>query len=96
MLSWAKDAWEKIIEKHQEPEEVTIKGWVAREQFGNIRFGTQKPIKGKEQWFFNIPCWIIDLPYSEFKNHFDSVQWPDEEPTPVTILIRQGYDSYND
>ena len=87
LLSWAKDAWEKIIGKHKE-EEVTLKGWVVREQYGNLRFGTEKPVKGVGQWFFIAPCWISELPYFEFKKPFPSVHWSDEEPTPATITIK--------
>ena len=86
LLSWAKDAWEKIIGKH--PEEVTIKGWVARDKDNSLSLYKFRPVKGKEQWSFNTPCWIIDIPYFEFKNHFPSVQWSDEEPTQVTITIK--------
>ena len=88
LLSWAKDAWEKITGKHQHQKEVSIKGWAVREQYGTLRFGTQKPIKGKEQWSFNIPCWIFEPPYYECNGSFDNVQWSDEEPTPATISIK--------
>ena len=84
---WAKEVWEKIT-GHKEEEEVTIKGWVVREQCGTLRFGTQMPINGKDHWSFNTPCWIVDLPYFELKNRFNNVKWSDEEPTHCEITIK--------
>ena len=81
LLSWAKDAWEKIIGKH--PEEVTIKGWVARDKNKSIWFYTDTPIRNIKQC-----CWYGGGCSCLHQEDFPSVQWSDEEPTQVTITIK--------
>lgn len=81
LLSWAKDAWEKIIGKH--PEEVTIKGWVARDKNKAIWFYTDTPIRNIKQC-----CWYGVGCSQLLQEDFPSVQWSDEEPTQVTITIK--------
>ncbi len=82
LLFWAKDTWEKIIGKH--PEEVTIKGWVARDKDNCLRFYNEKPQKGLGYWKMPVPT----ICYSMYEKHFPSVKWSDEEPTPATITIK--------
>ena len=83
LLSWAMDAWEKIIRKH--PEEVTIKGWLARDADNVLDFYTRKPIKNFNYWAMLYPtrCYSLGI-----RNDFPSVQWSDPESTPATITIK--------
>lgn len=83
LLSWAKDAWEKIIGKN--PEEVTIKGWVVKDLDDHITFGTQKPIVDCCIIRFP-PCWKTRLPAYEEAELTDSCELC--EPTPATITIK--------
>lgn len=84
LLSWAKDAWEKITGKHKE-EEVTIKGWMARNADNALAFYTRKPIKNFDYWAMLYPttCFLMGI-----RNDFPSVQWSDPEPTPCEITIK--------
>ena len=84
LLSWAKDAWEKITGKHQQQEEVTIKCWIARDQDNCLRFFSEKPYKGLGYWKMPVPT----ICYHIHSYNFPSVQWSDPEPTPATITIK--------
>lgn len=90
LLSWAKDAWEKITGKHKE-EEVTLKGWVARDE-SNILclfhgIAPEKDDNGK-LWLGGDPVFLDNASFS-------SVQWSDPEPTlcEITIKIKKNYDN---
>ena len=85
LLSWAKDAWEKITGKHKE-EEVTTKGWVARDKDGFLCLYTVKPwrIMGSNSWHTGTIPSDAKIP----AKYFPSVQWSDPEPTPGEITIK--------
>ena len=89
LLSWAKDAWEKIIGKHEE--EVTIKGWVARDEKDILcLFHGITPEKDD-----NGKLWLGCNPMFLDNTSFSSVQWSDQEPTPceITIKIKKNHDN---
>ena len=81
MLSWAKDVWEKIT-GHKE-EEVTIKGWIARDEDG-LFFFTEKPYKSSYEWSLQGG----DVRIVPRKLLFPSIRWEDPEPTPCEITIK--------
>lgn len=79
---WAKEVWEKITGKKEE--EVTIKGWVARDSDKHLYFYSVQPQKDEIQWIGGL-CFGFYIP-----RDFDifDVQWSDEEPTPCEITIK--------
>ena len=83
LLSWAKDAWEKITGKHQHQEEVSIKGWVARDRDGTLFLYTSTPNMNRKR-----SCWYGPGCTTLSQEDFPSVQWSDPEPTPATITIK--------
>lgn len=81
MLSWAKDVWEKITGKKEE--EVTIKGWVARDESEMLFFFTEKPRK------CGLGIWRSQNFFGEVSGvHFPSIRLEDTEPTPCEITIK--------
>ena len=83
LLSWAKGAWEKIKGKQQE--EVTIKGWVARDRSGDLFIYTVKPHRENVEWnAYSFKCSCVALP----SIYFPSVTWKDDKPTPCEITIK--------
>ena len=60
-----------------------IEAWVARDKDGEISMYENKPFKDEraEQWSFG--GWWDFLP----ENWFPEVQWSDEEPTKVKLVI---------
>ena len=83
LLSWAKDAWEKITEKHQHQDEVTIKGWVARDRNGSLFLYTSTPNRNMKH-----SCWFGSGCTPLFQEDFPSVQWSDFGPTLASITIK--------
>lgn len=85
ILQWGQHMADRILHrKHQEPEEVTIKGWVARNKYGALFiFFKRKPEKIIERG-----CWFGDPNYIIIQGELPSVQWSDPEPTPATITIK--------
>lgn len=86
LREWAHKTWEKITGKHQE--EITIKGYLVGEWYGNAKFGTEKPVKRGREWRFEIPCFWVEMPYTisrELKADF----LDRDNPTPATITIKK-------
>lgn len=84
LREWAHETWEKITGKHQE--EITIKGWLARDKDGSLCLYTVKPwrITGSNRWHTGTTPADAKIPMK----YFPSVQWSDPEPTPATITIK--------
>lgn len=82
ILHWGQQMAEKIFHrKHQE--EVTIKGWVARDRDGTLFLYTGTPSMDRERTLWYGPeCTTL------LRKDFPSVQWSDPEPTPATITIK--------
>lgn len=93
LLSWAKDAWEKIIRKHKE-EEVTLKGYLVGEWYGNAKFGTEKPVKRGLEWRFETPCFWVEMPYHISKElKADFLDKDNPTPCEITIKIKKNHDN---
>ena len=60
--------------------------WLARDKDGELIMYEREPFKDKlaEQWTHG--GWFEFLP----KNWFPDVQWSDEEPTKVKLVINNG------
>ena len=60
-----------------------IKAWISRDKDGDLVMYEDKPFKDKlaGQWAFG--GWFEVLP----KDWFPEVQWSDEEPTKVKLII---------
>ena len=60
--------------------------WVARDNDGELIMYEREPLKDKlaEQW--TLGGWFGFLP----ENLFPEVQWSDEEPTKVKLVINNG------
>lgn len=84
ILAIGKEIANKIFHK-KKVEEVTIKGWIARNTDNVLAFYTRKPIKNFDYWAMLYPttCYLLGI-----RNDFPSVQWSDPEPTPATITIK--------
>ena len=68
----------------EEPEEVTIDGWVARDKDGEIFFYRDKPIRDNSFWYDSLPeGGYFGLP----RDFFPDVTW-ESEPLDVTIAIK--------
>ena len=78
---WAKEVWEKIT-GHKE-EEMTIKGWLARDKNKELLFYTKKPRKSSYEW--SLQGGDVNIMSREL---FPSIRWEDPEPTPCEITIR--------
>lgn len=64
--------------------ETTIKAWLARDKNGRLYlFYFEKPTKGETIWHTDGYCekLITDI--------FPQVKWEDEEPTELTIKIKE-------
>lgn len=84
ILQWGQHMADRILHrKHQEPEEVTIKGWVARDRDGTLFLYTSTPNMNRKR-----SCWYGPGCTTLFQEDFPSVQWSDPEPTPATITIK--------
>ena len=61
--------------------------WLARDANNELYLFIDKvpPKKKREKWTGRIFSTIIDIP----KRHFHQVQWSDEEPTKVKIVIEK-------
>lgn len=85
LLSWAKDVWEKIKGKQQQQEEVTIKGWLARDENGWLFFYKEKPNKGSWEWHARG---VDDLHAVQREIDTLPIAWSDEEPTPCEVIYK--------
>lgn len=86
ILSVGREIANKIFHK-KKVEEVTIKGYIVGEWYGNAKFGTEKPVKRGCEWRFETPCFWIEMPYTiskELKADF----LDRDTPTPATITIK--------
>lgn len=79
ILQFGREIADKFFhKKHQE--EVTIKGFVARDRDGKLYLYDRTAIKYNNKWVYGAFFLPIDL--------FPQVKWEDEEPTPVEITIK--------
>lgn len=79
ILQFGKEIADKFFhKKHQE--EMTIKGFVARDRDGKLCIYEERPIRYNEIW--------IGGRFLLIDNLFPQVKWKDEEPTPVEITIK--------
>jgi len=72
-----------------EKNEITLKGWVARDKDTNLYLFDfdDKPYKKREVWV-NDDYYRNDESIWLPPNKFPEVKWEDEEPTPATITIK--------
>ena len=83
ILEWGHEMADIIFHKKKDEKEVTINGWVTRNEgsvWVMITPWAHKPKKLEHKWersYTNIRS--LDLP---------SVKWEDEEPTPCEITIK--------
>lgn len=83
ILEWGYEMADKIF--HKKKDEMTIKGWIARDLNGFIYYYSVKPRKSicSHQWHTDTSQSLLRLP----NYMFPSVKWGDEEPTPCKITI---------
>lgn len=67
----------------EESEEVTIDGWVARDEDGDIYVYKGKPTKEEDYWLDDDAASIVLLPIT----YFPSLTW-ESDPLEVTITIK--------
>ena len=62
--------------------------WLARDANNELYLFIDevRPKKKREKWTGRIFSTIIEIP----KRHFPQVQWSDEEPTKVKLVINNG------
>ena len=59
--------------------------WIARDVDGTLFLFTQKPSKMNDRWAGILGTMRGDLP----RTMFPEVQWSDEEPTKVKLIIEK-------
>ena len=79
ILQFGKEIADKFFHKKHR-EEVTVKGFVARDRDGKLFLYEGKPIRYNNKWVGGALFHPIDL--------LPQVKWEDKEPTPVEITIK--------
>ena len=63
---------------------MSMEMWLARDENGNLYLHDTKPTKDKKRGIWeSLELW----PYLIYPDSFQEVQWLDEEPTKVKIVI---------
>lgn len=78
-LEHAREIVSRIFHGHKD--EVTIKGWVARDKGGVPAFYTTTPRKTDWGWGWLGLFYLM-------KDEFPSVKWEDDEPTEAELTIK--------
>ena len=63
--------------------------WVARDKDGMLYLYLAKPRKNQSKWLPNIRFEFIELS----RESFPEVQWTDDEPTKVKLIIEKWYEN---
>ena len=84
ILEWGREMADKIF--HKKKDEMTVKGWIARDESGFIYYYSVKPHKSLRfsQWCVGRSHQLVLLS----DDIFPFVKWEDEEPTPCEITIK--------
>ena len=84
ILEWGREMADKIF--HKKKDEMTVKGWLARDEDGGLYYYKVKPYKQHivNLWKCTNMFETIILPHDCFL----SIKWEDEEPTPCEITIK--------
>lgn len=82
LKKWAQELWGKVS-GHQK--EVTINGWLARDENGVLFFYKEKPNKGSWEWHARK-----NDEWGAVQRELDTlpVAWSDEEPTPCELTYK--------
>lgn len=62
-----------------------IEAWIARDEDGYIFLHKSKPIRDMSEWYSKDVSGYISMP----DEWFPEVQWADEKPTKVKLVIEK-------
>lgn len=79
ILQFGKEIADKFFHKKHH-EEVTVKGFVARDRDGTLFLYETTAIRYNNKWVYGAYFLPIDL--------LPQVKWEDKEPTPCEIIIK--------